>query len=908
MDRVAGGVVALVVAMSCSGPSTPDTQRAAVDSVVLAPSTITLNLLQEQQLTATPKANGQTLTDRAVSWSSADQTVASVSSTGTVRGVRAGVTTVTATSEGKSASASVTVNNAAPTLSGIAPSSVLAGAAPFTLTVTGTGFVNGSVVQWNGVPRTTTFGSSTQLSAAITAGDITASGTAQVSVSTPSPGGGTSASLPFTIVAPGPLVLSTHVLTSAKFDDTLTLTVTRDGRPLTPSLALRAERRWLTESPVVSTTALGNTRIVTKGVGRAVVSVTAEGLTDSVVVDVALARPLVTAVTGPSGRTHLGAGDTLVVRGYGMHLVTSAQLFAPSLGLTTAPSDSANLRLVTTVDPAVTCSGRPASYVLTPNGVDLNVAATTPYTRARAGELSLAVGAAQMLSGAAASCIRLAPVSATARYLLAFVDSRRIKQAETQFEVPAPADMTVRVEDRTTASAISATAVAAMTSAPHAEQRFATAPTGRASTPASSSALTSSSALADQPFQACATTPTAAAWAVYCRTTPWTVGSTFNYQPIVSGRAAGPAHIIAVSPNAVAAVFDADQAFVQPAALVRIQATLDYLSSRYLGVLQQQFKTSRSVVTSPGSNQLVIMFEGGNSANTIRSPGDNVVPGGTWSMVSMLASATNCYGAPASCTFSGVDEIMVHETTHTFQFLWNVQYRNGASPFGQTWSAEGGAALQELLAPLDRNAVAWDANTSFESLPVGDPRRTIAPYANGSLQYFTLGYRASAAFMRYLIQRLVKEKGVSFTDALYDVHIGAMEGWYGIGFSGVIQGPGLVSRMRARFGSGWDPVQSMLEWTMADAADDLTANPLFQDLTARIAPREVGGVYVHNGFKPYAGIGAGTGSAGETTLPSGNTGVFQLDDANVGGSWRTTTTSSGSPITAQVSWLVLRVR
>ncbi len=902
IDRVAGGVVALIAAISCSGGSTTETPRAAVDNVVLAPSTVTLNLAEERQLTATPKSNGQSLTDRTVTWSSADETVASVSSTGTVRGVRAGVTTVTATSEGKSGSASVTVNNAAPTLGGIAPTSVLAGTAQFTLTVTGTGFVNGSVVQWNGSPRATTFGSSTQLSAVITAGDIAASGTAQVSVSTPSPGGGSSASVPFTIVAPGPLVLSTHALTSAKFDDTLALTVTRDGRTLTPALTLRAERRWLTEAPVVSATALGATRIVTKGVGRAVISVTAEGLTDSVVVNVALARPLVTAVTGPSGRTHLAAGDTIVVRGYSMQLVTVAQLFAPALGLTTAPSDSANLRLVTTLDPAVTCSGRPASYVITPNGVDLNVAASTPFTRARAGEFSLAVGDAQMLSGAAAACIKMAPVSATARYLLAFVDSRRIKQAETQFEVPAPADMTVRVEDRTTASAVSASAISAVAFASSAEQRFAAATTRRASTPASSSALV------DQPFQACTTTPTAAAWAVYCRATPWTVGSTFNYQPIVSGRAAGTAHIIAVSPNAVAAVFDADQALVQPAALVRIQATLDYLSSRYLGVLQQYFKTSRSVVTSPGSNQLVIMFEGGNSANTIRAPGDFVVPGGTWSMVSMLASPTNCYGAPANCTFSGVDEIMVHETTHSFQFLWNVQNRNGASPFGQTWSAEGGAALQELLSQLDRNAVAWDANTSFESFAANDPRRTIAPYNNGSLQYFTLGYRTSAAFMRYLIQRLVKDKGVSFTDALYDVQIGAMEGWYGIGFGGVIQGPGLVSRMKARFGSTWDPVQAMLEWTMADAADDLTANPLFQDITARTAPREFGGVYVHNGFKPYAGISAGTGSAGETTLPSGNTGVFQLDDANVGGSWRTTTTASGSAITAQVSWLVLRVR
>jgi hypothetical protein len=58
--------------------------------------------------------------------------------------------------------------------------------------VNGTGFVAGSVVNWNGSPRTTTFVSSSQLTAAITAADVAAAGTGTVTVSSPSPGGGTS--------------------------------------------------------------------------------------------------------------------------------------------------------------------------------------------------------------------------------------------------------------------------------------------------------------------------------------------------------------------------------------------------------------------------------------------------------------------------------------------------------------------------------------------------------------------------------------------------------------------------------------------------------------------------------------------------------------------------------------------
>jgi trimeric autotransporter adhesin len=52
-----------------------------------------------------------------------------------------------------------------------------------TLTVTGTGFANGLVVNWNGSPRPTTFVSPTQLTAAITAADTASMGTVAINVS-----------------------------------------------------------------------------------------------------------------------------------------------------------------------------------------------------------------------------------------------------------------------------------------------------------------------------------------------------------------------------------------------------------------------------------------------------------------------------------------------------------------------------------------------------------------------------------------------------------------------------------------------------------------------------------------------------------------------------------------------------
>ena len=93
----------------------------------------------------------------------------------------------------------ISAPNPVPTLSAISPATTGAGGAAFTLTLTGTNFINGSVANWKGSARATTFVSATQLTAAITTADIASSGTAAITVVNPAPGGGTSNSLTLTI-------------------------------------------------------------------------------------------------------------------------------------------------------------------------------------------------------------------------------------------------------------------------------------------------------------------------------------------------------------------------------------------------------------------------------------------------------------------------------------------------------------------------------------------------------------------------------------------------------------------------------------------------------------------------------------------------------------------------------------
>lgn len=97
-----------ILAVACGsdiGPATP------VASVSLSPPTALLAAGATLQLTAALKdANGTILTGRPIVWSSSDTASATVDATGLVSGKRPGVVTITATSEGKNGTATITVH------------------------------------------------------------------------------------------------------------------------------------------------------------------------------------------------------------------------------------------------------------------------------------------------------------------------------------------------------------------------------------------------------------------------------------------------------------------------------------------------------------------------------------------------------------------------------------------------------------------------------------------------------------------------------------------------------------------------------------------------------------------------------------------------------------------------------
>jgi uncharacterized protein YjdB len=103
---IAAGVLALLLT-ACGGGDDPVT----VQSVSVSPSTASVEIGATTQLAASPlDGNGNLMTGRAVTWSTSNSSTATVTSSGLVTGVANGTAQITATVDGKSGNATVTVN------------------------------------------------------------------------------------------------------------------------------------------------------------------------------------------------------------------------------------------------------------------------------------------------------------------------------------------------------------------------------------------------------------------------------------------------------------------------------------------------------------------------------------------------------------------------------------------------------------------------------------------------------------------------------------------------------------------------------------------------------------------------------------------------------------------------------
>ncbi|MDD5547786.1 MAG: dockerin type I domain-containing protein [Candidatus Pacebacteria bacterium] len=126
---------------------------------------------------------------------------------------------------GLSNSQTFTVYNPTPTTTSMSPTNKNVGDSQFTLTVNGTNFVNGATIKFDGSNRTTTFVSSTQLTAIIPSTDLTSAGTFQITVANPSPVLAESNAQTFVVVNATPVISSISPDSAIAGDSQFTMTV-----------------------------------------------------------------------------------------------------------------------------------------------------------------------------------------------------------------------------------------------------------------------------------------------------------------------------------------------------------------------------------------------------------------------------------------------------------------------------------------------------------------------------------------------------------------------------------------------------------------------------------------------------------------------------------------------------------
>lgn len=172
---------------------------------------------------STAKWNGTALATNVISGTQLNATVTAdlIASTGA-----ASITVINAVGAISNATM-FTVSSAVSSITSLNPPSATAGGPAFTLTINGTGFANGSTLQWNGQPLTTTYVNPTQLAVNVPATLLAIPGSASLTVL--SPGGQFSNFLTFTVGTATPSISSLNPNSTTVGSAGFTMLVTGSG-------------------------------------------------------------------------------------------------------------------------------------------------------------------------------------------------------------------------------------------------------------------------------------------------------------------------------------------------------------------------------------------------------------------------------------------------------------------------------------------------------------------------------------------------------------------------------------------------------------------------------------------------------------------------------------------------------
>ncbi|HSU13340.1 hypothetical protein [Longimicrobium sp.] len=486
--------------------------------------------------------------------------------------------------------------------------------------------------------------------------------------------------------------------------------------------------------------------------------------------------------------------------------------------------------------------------------------------------VDLQPGQTASLTAAQAACFQLAP-HAGARYALAGFDARAIEGAQAGPEPSLSDEPSYVVGDGSNA---------APTAAPNLDRLAASA------APAGDVTLRADA-------QVDANTP-------FARATPWAEGERFPIRRLTGEQAT--ARVVRVMGRYAFALVEGDEEGHTARFISDTEKAMDYLVREGEAVLDRTWGAGRPV-TSAGSGQLLVVYGAWNpdlgmgSATTSAASDGSGIGTYVWLNLNVRPGVRDGYSLVDVPSFRL--KVLAHELTHAWQMRYAYQSQPAgprAVSFGPAWAMEGTADLvamdivrRSLGVPLTAN---WSWENRFEA-PGANVTYALQPAdTRGRL---SRGYYDAASFLQDVQVRMTR-RGVAADEALAQVARGAVEGWYGIDAAGVRR-QGLSQRVRAVLGSGWDPADAVLLWTLTQASDDQTDavelnNPVYERATDAANP---------NSWKAAIDeVQAGRGFAYQVTRGAGTSFFVRMKDGGEGGTVALTATVAGT------RWMVARLK
>ncbi|HEY1253595.1 MAG TPA: IPT/TIG domain-containing protein, partial [Terracidiphilus sp.] len=276
-----------------------------------------------------------------------------------------GTGSITVTTDGGASSAiSFTILPQPPTVSSLSPSMATAGGAAFTLTISGTNFTTASKALWNSSQLSTTYVSSTQLTAAVPACLITAAGTPGITVNT---AGGVSPAASFTINPPAPKINSLSPSTAVAGSAAYTLII--NGSNFTPASTVQLNATALAVTYVSATQVTASvpaSLIASAGTASVTVS-NMTGTSSCAAITIYSPLPTIASLTPNSVLTSNGA-FTMTVYGTNFQPGTSATVVRWNY-TALATTFVSSTQLTAAVPASLLSYGSTFIYVISPSGI-----------------------------------------------------------------------------------------------------------------------------------------------------------------------------------------------------------------------------------------------------------------------------------------------------------------------------------------------------------------------------------------------------------------------------------------------------------------------------------------------------------------------------------------------------------